>query len=349
MKNAGLICGLTLLSVMLFSCGQEEDLNGQMSNAEFEELSYQTVYTENQLKNWAETGSPYLDDELDNSATTLKSPELRAQDGLFKLPDAQTRAFGVHPQQNRFWTMIRLKIAVTGYVKDAVVEAISRIEENTNIRFYNAIKDPDTDPNFGIKLPHVYIQMAAANGQIGSSYIGRLGEEQYIYIPKEAESWEKPDEIVAFVMRALCNVAGMYNEQQRNDRDDYVTVDTKTVPSYNQYHFTKITRNFYAIGVFDQYSITLASTNEFGPNSIKLKDGTFIEKNLELSERDKIFINSFYLPYVARKDTYSELAPVVYDVKNRKLTESERLRLQASLNNGNPTPPAGGHMELIPW
>lgn len=25
MKNAGLICGLTLLSVMLFSCGQEEE------------------------------------------------------------------------------------------------------------------------------------------------------------------------------------------------------------------------------------------------------------------------------------------------------------------------------------
>ncbi len=349
MKQIGFICSLALLTVTLFSCEQEESLNVQTSETESKGLPYQTAYTEYQLKNWTETGSPYLENELDNAAATLKAPYLRSQDGLFKLPDAQTRAFGVNPQQNRFWTMIRLKIAVTGYIKDAVVEAISRIEENTNIRFYNAINDPETDPVYGIKLPNVYIRMALTNGQTGSSYVGRLGDEQYISIPKEAESWENEEELVAFVMRALCNVAGMYNEQQRNDRDNFVIIDTKNVPSYNRYHFTKITNNFYSRGAFDSNSITLAGTNEFGLNSIKLKDGTMILKNLELSNLDKAFLNYFYLPFVARKDTYSELAPVVYDGNNRKLSESERLELQAYLNNGNPTPPTGGYADIVPW
>lgn len=350
MKRIVFISGLVLLAATLSSCEQEENLSVQTSETESKVLPYQTAYTEYQLKNWAETGSPYLENELDNAATTLKDPNLRSQDGLFKLPDAQTRAFGVNPQQNRFWSMIRLKISVTGRIKELVIEAISRMEEQTNVRFYNAIKDPEIDPVYGIKLPNVYIRMALPNEQTGSSYVGRLGNEQYISIPQETESWSTDgEELVAFVMRALCNVAGMYNEQQRNDRDNYVTVNTQNVPSYNRYHFTKITKNFYSRGAFDPYSITLASTNEFGTNSIKMKSGAEISKNLELSNLDRAFLNYFYLPFMPRKDTYSELAPVVYDGNNRQLSPSERLELQAYLNNGNPTPPAGGYVDIEPW
>lgn len=349
MKRISFISSLALLMLAFSSCEQEENLN--TSVPETKTLSYQVSYTDYQLENWAKTGSPYLENELDNAATTSIASNLRSQDGLFKLPEPQTRAFGVNPQQNRFWSMIRLKIGkdVTGYLKDCVVEAITRVSESTNIRFYNAINDSDIDPVYHIKLPHVYIMKAANNGQTGSSYVGLLGDEQYIYIPKEAESWDNEEEIVAFVMRALCNVAGMYNEQQRNDRDNYVIVDLKNVPSYNRYHFNKITTNFYSRGTFDDKSITLASTNEFGTNSIKMKSGASIPKNLELSTLDKAFLNYFYLPFMARTDTYRELDKVVYDGNNRKLSESERLQLQAYLNNGNPTPPAGGYAIIVPW
>ena len=52
-----------------------------------------------------------------------------------------------------------------------------------------------------------------------------------------------------------------------------------------------------------------------------------------------------HLPYVARSDTYRELDKVVYDGNNKRLTEQERLQLQAQLNNGNPNPPANGRIE----
>lgn len=63
-----------------------------------------------------------------------------------------------------------------------------------------------------------------------------------------------------------------------------------------------------------------------------------------MSDLDRRFPNTFYLPYTARSDVYRELDDVVYDQYNNKLTEQERLQLQAQLNNGNPNPPAGGRI-----
>lgn len=342
---------LALLMLGVASCTQDENPGLEALESGISPQNYQVLYTDAQLKNWAETGSPYLENELDNSSNCLIAPELRSQDGLFKLPAVtpQTRAFGVNPQQNRYWSMIRLKITLTDErIKRSVTEAIDKIEDETNIRFYNAINDDEYDPIYHIKLPHVTIRMALSGEPMGSSYVGRLGGEQFIYIPADAKNWTS-EKRIAFVMRALCNVAGMYNEQQRNDRDNYVIINTNAVSSVNRYHFNKITTNFYSRGNFDQYSITLASTNEFGTNSIRLKNNTEIQPNLSLSTLDRMFLNYFYLPYVARSDTYQELDNIVYDGNNRQLTESERLELQAYLNNGNPTPPTGGHIEKVPW
>lgn len=180
-----------------------------------------------------------------------------------------------------------------------------------------------------------------ASGQTGSSYIGLKGGEQYIFLPKDAD--------VPFIIRALCNVAGMYNEQQRNDRDSYVDIKIDRVNSANRYHFNKITTNFFSIGRFDRYSITLAGTDEYGTNSIFFKYGARITPNEEISDLDKSFLNYFYLPYKARKDTYRELDDVVYDSNNRQLSASERLQLQARLNYGNPSPPSSGSITQTPW
>lgn len=349
MKQIRFIIGLALLTLGLASCEQEESNGMSIPETKATGPNYHVLYTDYQLKNWNETGSPYLENELDNSSSTFIDPAIPSQEGVFKPYTAQTKAFGVNPQQNRFWTMIRLKLAFTDYnLKGLVVEAISRIQSETNIRFYNAINDPDIDPTYGFKLPNVYIRKALVNGQTGSSNIGRLGEEQFISVPGNYADWGE-EKAVGFIMRALCNVAGMYNEQQRNDRDSYVIVNTANVPSADRYHFNKITSNFYSIGYFDDKSITLAGTNEFGANSIKLKNGATIEPNFNLSTLDRRFLNYFYLPYVGRTDVYRELDTVVFDGNNRQLTESERLDLQAYLNNGNPYPPTGGHIEIVPW
>lgn len=75
------------------------------------------------------------------------------------------------------------------------------------------------------------------------------------------------------------------------------------------------------------------------------KDGSLITQGKTVSDQDRMWINYLYLPYVARSDTYRELDKVVYDGNNKRLTEQERLQLQAQLNNGNPNPPANGRIE----
>jgi hypothetical protein len=74
------------------------------------------------------------------------------------------------------------------------------------------------------------------------------------------------------------------------------------------------------------------------------KDGSYISQGRDLSDKDRLWLNYYYLPFVARSDTYLELDSVVYDGNNTRLTEQQRLQIQAQLNNGNPTPPAGGRI-----
>ncbi len=74
-------------------------------------------------------------------------------------------------------------------------------------------------------------------------------------------------------------------------------------------------------------------------------DGSLISQGSTASTSDRKWINTLYLPYIARSDTYRELDNVVYKSDNTIMTESERLSLQAQLNNGNSTPPAGGRID----
>jgi len=340
------IIAIILLSI---SCSDDNfDSSEPKPNIDKAEAQYIVQYTEQQLENWKNTGSPFLDDELDNASNTLIDPTLLAQGGVFKpIETIQTKAWGVNPQQNRFWAIIRLKLAIPNQhwkLKAIVIDAISRMEDNTNVRFFNAINDPDTDPTWGFKYPNVHIHVAK-DRKTGSSYVGRKGDEQYIYIPENAT--------VEFVMRALCNVAGMYNEQQRSDRDTFVNITTTNVVPENRYHFDKITKKYYGMGGFDMKSITLAGTYQYSSatnlKSIVKKNGAIIVPADELSSHDKQFLNSFYLPYTARSDVYRELDKRVYKLDMTLMTESERLQLQASLNNGNPNPPSGGRLTPVDW
>lgn len=354
---------MMLLVSLLAACSQEEVVNVAAEEQKaavntFESVPYVTSYTQEQLDNWKKTGSPFLETQLDNSSDTQIDGRLRSQDGLFKFPELASRSFGVNPQMNRFWSMIRLVIGNTidNATKQYVVKAINDIQDSTNVRFYNAIGSDRYDPDYGFILPIVTIKTVDEGEQAGSSYIGNLGEEQFICIPKSMTEnitmSQQQTELVAFIKHALCNVAGMYNEQQRFDRDEHVTIYTANIEPANRYHFDKITQNYYARGGFDPNSITLADSYAFSANgkmTITDKSGLRLPFNLYLSNQDKMFLNYFYLPYKAREDTYRELDDVVYDGNNRKLSEPERLQLQAYLNNGNPNPPVGGEAEIEPW
>lgn len=67
-------------------------------------------------------------------------------------------------------------------------------------------------------------------------------------------------------MHALCNAAGMFNEQQRKDRDSYVDIYLNNVKSGCTFQFTKQDENYTMLGNFDYNSITLASSQAYSKN-----------------------------------------------------------------------------------
>ena len=248
--------------------------------------------------------------------------------------------------------MLRVKfLKLPGKIKDGAILAIAEMEEQTNVRFYNSIEDPEYYEPYHIKFPNIAVRMDS--GREGSGNYGLVGGEQYINVPTTLENADA-NEIKQFFLHAFCNAAGMFNEQQRPDRDNYVKIDFNNVKDNCKSAFDKIKSNYTTMGMFDMFSITLASSKDFsknGSNTITTKTGLGIAINYTLSTQDKAFLNSHYLPYIARKDNYVELDDV-YDQSGRRLTEEERLQLQNQINAQRGlygVPPANGRIELVDW
>lgn len=249
--------------------------------------------------------------------------------------------------------MLRVKFSeIPNDIKEVAVDAIDEIESKPNVRFYNSIKDLEYYEPGHIKLPNIAVRMDGTAVEGSGSY-GLVGGEQFINVPTALKQ-ANYDEIKRFFMHAFCNAAGMFNEQQRKDRDDYVVVNLNNVKDNCKSAFAKITQNYTMQGAFDMSSITLAASKDYsknGENTIMKKGNYSIATNSTLSAGDIYFLNSYYLPYKARTDNYVELDDTYYP-NGQKLTESERLELQSQINAQRGLygiPPIENRKELVEW
>lgn len=365
MENLIKTCGIGLLTLMgiLSSCSNEDyqSLDDRSANSNVvhkEALDFVATLSPQQRENLEKTGEVFLPEQRKNSWNDIIAEDIPTRWGVFNSPfKTQTRAAGIwgsYPAQ--YWTMIRLKTAtLDSRLRDAINEAVDEIETNTNIRFYNSQHDPKYYEPGHIEYPNVYIGYSNGNNE-GSGSFGLVGGEQQIRVPAEFSdrTQYEDEEVVGFLMHALCNAAGMFNEQQRKDRDSYVDIYWDNVKPECTFQFTKQDNNYTMLGNFDYNSITLASSQAYsknGKNTITKKGNGLIARNNHLSALDKSFLNNFYLPYIGRTDIWIELDNVVY-YDGRILTESERLQLQRQLNEQRGLygePPASGRIEREPW
>lgn len=257
--------------------------------------------------------------------------------------------------------MIRLKNdKLPDRILDAMVATVEIMESQTNIRFYNSTHDDKSFTVGGITIeyPNLKVNMLKNSTDVeGTGSFGLVGGEQYIYVPNELTDRTKysDEEVIAFFLHAFCNAAGMFNEQQRADRDNYVQILDANIKESCKVCFNKQTSNYQMLGAFDYSSVTLASSKSYsknGQNTILKKGGGEIAKNLNLSTLDKNFLNGCYLPYIARTDNYVELDTPVYTSNGTQLSEAERIQLQNQLNAQRGlygTPPANGRIEREAW
>lgn len=299
------------------------------------------VLTREQLQLLSETGAPF-DTLYERQMKPLTLPA--SMGGV--VMDPKTRSCAVYPNYN-LWAMVRFVYAPEGeanetqlnsYTKYLIRQALKHWEAKTNVRFYNATGQPTHDDKYNIDYPYIYF----CNGEGNNSSIGRIGGKQVIHIAKY--------QTMGIVAHEIGHAIGLYHEQSRNDRDNYITVNiNNVVPKYRN-NFDKITKNYYNMGAFDFSSIMLYSSYDFAIDrnipTMKKKDGsTFVGQRNGLSDGDRRFPNYFYLPYIARKDTYTELDTIMYDQNNVRLTREQIRQIQSQLNGGNPNPPANGRIQ----
>lgn len=265
------------------------------------------------------------------------------------LPLQQTRNVGVYPTGYNLWAMVRFVYDsnLSAYHKAAIKVALERIESNTNVRFYNATGQPTHDDKYNIDYPYINFKYIGTQ-DTSSSYVGRIGGKQDISLADFAfYSWN-----THVIEHEICHALGMFHEQCRKDRDDYVIINTSNLTDKGKSNFNKQTANFYYRGSYDFNSVMGYSSYTSSSSMVKdttkpmytKKDGSAISQGTQLSDLDRAWVNYFYLPYVARSDTYAELDNIVYDGNNNILSPEQRLQLQAQLNNGNPNPPANGRI-----
>jgi len=81
------------------------------------------------------------------------------------------------------------------------------------------------------------------------------------------------------------------------------------------------------------------SVNPSLPVMTNKSNATFNANAIEMSNLERSWVNSIYLPFIARPDTWADLAPNVYKSNNSIMNSSERETLIRSLNNGSLPPP----------
>lgn len=299
------------------------------------------VLSEKQFQLLSNTGSPF-DTLYDKQVGTLTLPAYMGGIAL----DKNTRSCAIYPNYN-LWAMVRFVYAPEGnanetelhpYTKRLIQEALKHWEANTNVRFYNATGQPTHDDKYNIDYPYIYF----CNGDGNNSMVGRIGGKQIIHLARY--------QVMGVVAHEIGHAIGLYHEQSRVDRDNFLTININNVQPKYRGNFDKITKNYYNMGGFDFSSIMLYSSYDFAidanvPTMTKKDGTTFVGQRNGLSSGDKKFPNYFYFPYIARKDTYAELDTVMYDKNNVRLTIEQIRQIQAQLNNGNPTPPANGRIE----
>jgi hypothetical protein len=255
------------------------------------------------------------------------------------------RAFSIYPTAYNLWAMVRIKYGsnMTLAQKQKVHSALLEIQSNTNIRFYNATCEPLTDPVYGFAYPNIEFWSTGAV-DVSESKLGRQGGVQRINL---ADFSFDPWSGNSVIIHEICHALGMRHEQTRIDRDTYVNINTSNLTQKGLANFAKPSTDYYQSGAYDfnsvmGYSSYTSSASIVNNTSLPMytkKDGSSVYQGISLSALDRAWLNNFYLPYVARTDTYSELAPTVYKPDGTVMTSSERLSLQAQLNNGNPNPP----------
>ncbi len=163
---------------------------------------------------------------------------------------------------------------------DRVFEAQAMIQEVSRIRFVKRTSQRD----------YVYYQAVA--GTVCSSGVGRRGGRQVIKLSERCS--------VGSTAHESLHALGLWHEQSRSDRDDFIVIHWDNIESEKKFNFDFIGENERLLNDYDYSSIMHYGSMAFSKNekpTITKKDGSSTKgmgQRKGLSDGDVKAINSLY-------------------------------------------------------
>lgn len=179
----------------------------------------------------------------------------------------------------------------SGHPKKADIEwAISHVQSTTNLCLVPRTTQSD------------YIQFISGSGC--ASYVGKQGGRQDIVIGSCSKG---------SIAHEILHAAGLWHEQSREDRDNYITINWANIQDGKSHNFNKHVSDGTDIGTYDYGSIMHYGKTAFSKNgnntiNIKVPPGTAtttIGQRDGLSAKDKAAINKLYNPGPCKEDCIS--------------------------------------------
>lgn len=171
--------------------------------------------------------------------------------------------------------------------KSVVYSAINEITEKSYLTFEPA--------EFTDAYSYISIVYDTSDGfSAYSNYIGRKGGKQEIHLTKAA--WEK-----GYIMHELCHAIGLYHEQCRADRDQYVNIDFSSLDDKGRYQYktyVELGENGADLGSFDFNSIMLYGSYYNDVKVMTKKDGTEILAQRNIISRGDMYALSKIQPII---------------------------------------------------
>lgn len=266
-----MLAGMVILAVALLALGTRKiDNNKGLTKTDDEEIGWlepeiaggEHVHTAT-ISSVA-YGTPFT---ADMNYTLIDGLPITEGDIVLNLNSTTYAGTGV-PNAKFYWpnNLVPYEIANNFPNQARIVDAIAHWEKNTSIRFVKR------DSSNASKYPN-YVYFQPADGCW--SYVGMQGGKQAIGLAAGCSTGNTVHEIG--------HAVGLWHEQSRIDRDDYVTILYENIYPSMAFNFNKQIANGEDIGAYDFGSIMHYPRKAFSKNG---KD-TIVPKNDEpIGQRD---------------------------------------------------------------